>query len=219
MAVPFAAACRCVGPSSTNAATCPNTELVHTEVTGPAAQLVFEWHDSDDTHAVWPQAFVARLTVALSEGSLHVMLDVHNTDTQPLHFTGALHTYLAVDDIALVDLQGLGGLQEWNAVADSTAVADDPLYFDGEFDRVYDVTHAPRCLRMQDGQGVLLIEQSDSWGQTVVWNPGEERCAALPDMPVDGFAHMLCVEAAQVYAPIEVPAGATWSGWQRLSVS
>lgn len=194
-------------------------QLVQTEGNASAAQLVFEWRDSDDSRAVWPQAFAARLTVALLEDSLQVTLDVHNTDCQPLTFTGALHTYLAVDDIALVDLQGLGGLQEWNAVADSVAVAEDPLYFDGEFDRVYDMTHAPRCLRLQDGQGVLLIEQSDTWGQTVVWNPGEERCAALSDMPADGFAHMLCVEAAQVYEPIEVPAGGVWSGWQRLTVS
>ena len=194
-------------------------QWAHTECNASAAQLVFEWRDSDDTRAVWPHAFVARVTVALSEAGLQVTLDVHNTDTQPLTFTGALHTYLGVDDIALVDLQGLGGLQEWNAVADSVAVAEDPIYFDGEFDRVYDVPHGPRRLRLQDGQGVLLIEQSDTWGQTVVWNPGEERCAALPDMPTDGFAHMLCVEAAQVYTPIEVPAGTTWSGWQRLMVS
>ena len=194
-------------------------QLVHTELDAVAAQLVFEWRDSDESRAAWPQAFTLRLSVALSEGSLHVALEVHNTDTQPLRFTGALHTYLGVDDIALVDLQGLGGVPEWNAVADSTAVADDPLYFDGEFDRVYDVGPRNRRLRLQDGQGVLHIEQSDTWGQTVVWNPGEDRCAALPDMPADGFAHMLCVEAAQVYTPIEVPAGAKWVGWQRLQVS
>jgi glucose-6-phosphate 1-epimerase len=45
-------------------------------------------------------------------------LSVHNTDTQPLSFTGALHTYLAVDDIDLTDVTGLQGQAEWDAVAD-----------------------------------------------------------------------------------------------------
>ena len=152
---------------------------------------------------------------------MQTTLQVHNTDTQTLSFTGALHTYLAVDDIDLADLQGLGGLQEWDAVADVHGVADDVLYFDGEFDRVYarEVSAPAHALRLQDGQGVLHIEQSASWANTVVWNPGENKCAGLADMTRDGFAHMLCVEAAQVYTPVHVPAGGQWSGWQRLTVS
>jgi glucose-6-phosphate 1-epimerase len=53
----------------------------------------------------------------------------------------------------------------------------------------------------------------------VVWNPGEAKCAALADMPAHGFARMLCVEAAQVFEPISIPAGGQWVGWQRLTVS
>jgi glucose-6-phosphate 1-epimerase len=41
----------------------------------------------------------------------------------------------------------------------------------------------------------------------------------MADLPADGFAHMLCVEAAQVFEPVEVPAGGQWQGWQRLSIS
>jgi glucose-6-phosphate 1-epimerase len=37
-------------------------------------------------------------------------------------------------------------------------------------------------------------------------------------MPTDGFQRMLCVEAAQVWRPVEVAAGETWQGWQRLTV-
>jgi glucose-6-phosphate 1-epimerase len=53
----------------------------------------------------------------------------------------------------------------------------------------------------------------------VVWNPGEGKCAALADMPAHGFARMVCVEAAQVFEPISIPAGGQWVGWQRLTVS
>ena len=40
----------------------------------------------------------------------------------------------------------------------------------------------------------------------------------LADMPDGGWRHMLCVEAAQVYSPITLPAGGRWAGWQRLHV-
>ena len=64
---------------------------------------------SDDaaTRDLWPQAFEATLTVLLRPGSLQMTLAVHNTGAQPLRFTGALHTYLAVDDIAAVRLGGV----------------------------------------------------------------------------------------------------------------
>ena len=170
-----------------------------------------------NTLAMWSQHFEAQLRVALTPAQLTLTLTVHNTEAQQdLLFTGALHTYLAVDDIDLTDLQGLGLRPEWDAVADVHGVADSALYFDGEFDRVYEA--APQALTLQDGSGRLQIEQSSSWGQSVVWNPGATKCATLSDMSPDGYQRMLCVEAAQVYEPIRVDPSQTWQGWQRLSL-
>ena len=55
-------------------------------------------------------------------------------------------------------------------------------------------------------------------GQTVVWNPGAQRCASLSDMPAGGFEHMLCVEAAQIEPGVQLAPGTNWHGWQRLAV-
>ena len=184
---------------------------------GDQAHIDFTLRADEHTRAIWPQEFVAQLQVHLQPGQLLLSLSVHNTDKQALLFTGALHTYLAVDDIDLTDVTGVQGQAEWDAVTDVHGVADEALYFDGEFDRVYDA--APGPVRMQDGRGVVFVEQSPSWGQSVVWNPGPEKCATLADMPSDGFARMVCVEAAQVFEPILVPAGQQWLGWQRLTVS
>ena len=186
------------------------------------AHIDFTLSTNADTLAIWPQAFVAQLRVALSPGELTITLTVNNTEAgskadSDLHFTGALHTYLAVDDIDLTELRGLVGRPEWDAVADVHGLADEALYFDGEFDRVYDASAKP--LHVQDGTSTLQIEQSPSWANSVVWNPGESKCAALADMPAQGFARMLCVEAAQVFEPISIPAGGQWVGWQRLTVS
>ena len=53
----------------------------------------------------------------------------------------------------------------------------------------------------------------------VVWNPGPVRAAALADLPDADWLQMLCVEAAQVFDPVSIPAGGQWVGWQRLTVS
>ena len=186
------------------------------------AHMDFTLSTNPDTLAIWPQAFVAQLRVALTPGQLTLTLTVNNTETankadNDLHFTGALHTYFAVDDIDLTELRGLAGRSEWDAVVDVHGVADEVLYFDGEFDRVYDAATNP--LHLQDGTSTLQIEQSPSWANSVVWNPGEGKCATLADMPAHGFARMLCVEAAQVFEPISISAGGQWVGWQRLTVS
>jgi glucose-6-phosphate 1-epimerase len=186
------------------------------------AHMDFTLSTNPDTLAIWQQAFVAQLRVALMPGQLTLTLTVNNTETankadNDLHFTGALHTYFALDDIDLTELRGLAGRSEWDAVVDVHGVADEVLYFDGEFDRVYDAPTNP--LHLQDGTSTLQIEQSPSWANSVVWNPGEGKCATLADMPAHGFARMLCVEAAQVFEPISIPAGGQWVGWQRLTVS
>jgi glucose-6-phosphate 1-epimerase len=191
-------------------------------VSGDAAHIDFTLSTNPDTLAIWQQAFVAQLRVALAPGQLTLTLTVNNTEAQnDLHFTGALHTYLEVDDIDLTELRGLGGSPEWDAVAAVHGLADEALYFEGEFDRVYtrDESVSAKPLHLQDGTSTLQIEQSPSWANSVVWNPGESKCAALADMPAHGFARMVCVEAAQVFDPISIPAGGQWVGWQRLQVA
>jgi glucose-6-phosphate 1-epimerase len=178
------------------------------------AHLALSLNASAATRQWWDQAFEARLLIELTPGALQVELAVRNTDTKPLTFTGALHTYLAVTDVAQARLLGLGGHAEWDAVSDQHGTAAPELRFAGEFDRVYSA--APQGYALQDGPHALAIEQDMDWAHTVVWNPGADKCTALADMPANGWQHMLCVEAAQVYEPIAVPSGDFWQGAQRL---
>lgn len=183
---------------------------------GDKAHLVLGLKDSAATRQWWPQAFEAMLLIELSPGALQVELAVRNTDSQPLCFTGALHTYLAVSDVGQARLLGLGGQSEWDAIKDRHATAAPELRFTAEFDRVYSA--GPHGYELQDGPHTLSIEQDTDWAQTVVWNPGAAKCATLSDMPADGWQHMLCVEAAQVDEPVCIAPGDFWQGAQRLAV-
>lgn len=186
------------------------------------AVLSLRLADTPTTREWWPYPFAAVLKLALAPGALQVTLEVTNRATPDdtaavLSFTGALHTYLAVDDVRHATLSGLEGQPEWNAVTDVHGHAPEQLTFNGEFDRVFTGASNPLCLH--DGAHCLHISQSATFADTVVWNPGADLCARLADMPENGHQHMLCVEAAAVNAAVTVPAGATWCGWQRLEVA
>ena len=190
----------------------PHPPHVHAQ----QAHLALTLSDSAATRQWWAQAFDARVLVTLSPGALEVALVVRNTDTRELRFTGALHTYLAVSDVTQARLTGLAGHAEWDAVRDQHGSAAAELRFAGEFDRVYSAPS--QALHLHDGAQALAIEQDSGWAQSVVWNPGADKGAALPDMPPEGWRQMLCVEAAQVYEPICIAAGDFWQGAQRLRV-
>lgn len=184
---------------------------------GQGARLVLRLRDSAASRAWWPEAFALALVLDLQPGSVQTTLQVHNPGATAWAFTGALHSYLAVDDVAHASLAGLQGQSEWDAVADVHGTAAVELGFGSEFDRVYAAT--PAALALRCGGQQLQITQSASWAQTVVWNPGPVLGATLADLLPGGWRQMLCVEAAQVLAPIALEAGQTWTGWQRLARS
>lgn len=87
------------------------------------------------------------------------------------------------------------------------------LQISGEVDRIYfDVA---RELTLNDG-GFRKRISAAGFHDVVVWNPGPEKCAALPDMLINGYREMLCVEAAAIGRPIDLPAGEQWVGRQSI---
>ena len=186
------------------------------------AQATLVLHSSADMLALWPHAFAASLTVRLQPGVLRVQFDVKNTDAAPWPFALALHTYLQIDGIDGCTLLGLEQHEFWDAVAHLaqpdvvSTQADCALAFSGETDQVYGDVTTP--LVVQHAGGTVQLTQSESLPDVVVWNPGANQCAALNDMPADGYQHMLCVEAASINTPVMLAPGQTWRGWQQLSV-
>jgi glucose-6-phosphate 1-epimerase len=164
--------------------------------------------------ALWPHAFELVLTVTLAPHSLVMALNVHNIGPQSMPFTMALHSYLAVQNLQQLRLQGLAGLRYWDALTDTHPTMAADWRYSGAFDAVFPSPPSP--LVLHDASGALEITQSPNLTNTVVWNPGPALSAQLADMPDDGYQHMLCVEAAQIDTPVALAAGAQWLGWQQL---
>lgn len=177
--------------------------------------------DSAATRAVWPHPFAAELTVEIGGRALRLGLEVRNTGTAPFRFTAALHTYLRVADVRQAAVTGLGG----TPYRDSRAAPGEPpcrdgegeLTVRGEVDRLY--LGAPAELRVRDGAGGRTFTvRAEGFRDAVVWNPGAEGAASLPDMEAGEYLEMLCVEAAQVGEPVELEPGGRWAGRQAFAV-
>jgi glucose-6-phosphate 1-epimerase len=179
------------------------------------AQVTLALDDSAETRAMWPHRFTLELTVAISGARLDIELYVHNAGDTSWPFAAALHTYLNVSDLTLVRLQGLEGKHYVDNATGGEAIEDHPeKRFHGEIDRIY--TQVPDLL-LRDGPRRISIESHDL-PDAVIWNPGPEKCAALKDMPAEGWQHMLCVESATIMAPVTLGPDESWSGRQTLTL-
>jgi glucose-6-phosphate 1-epimerase len=176
-----------------------------------------ELTDSDATRALWPHRFRAVLAVELDDTDLNVSLEIRNTGDEPFDFTAALHSYFRVDDVSQAAITGLDGrpyLDKPSGMQELTQ-HEPQLRFAGEVDRVY--RGATGTVTLHDGRGGRALEvASDGFADIVVWNPGQQLAAQLPDLAPGEYLHMVCIEAAQAIDQIELEPGAAWRGSQRM---
>lgn len=179
------------------------------------ALITLEIADDDATRALWPHAFHAELTLMIEADRIDIELCVTNTGGAPFSFTGALHSYLRLVQVEDAALEGLHGYEYRDAANDNRIVRDSgtEVVVDGPLDRVYHDVKRPQLLKA--GNHSLGI-QNQGFPDVVVWNPWVEGCAAMTDMPADGWRQMLCVEAAIARQPVSLPAGEDWYGRQTL---
>ena len=188
-----------------------NWELVRVE--DNCAELCLR--DNEATRAIWPVNFLANLVVTIGGAVLKMEFAVTNTGNQPLNFTGALHTYLRVTNIDRVILEGLADMTYQDNVLGRQKFVqmERDLRIQGEMERLYFDVKQP--LILSEPPHALSIKMK-GFKDVMVWNPGAERSAALPDMLPDDYRHMLCVEAAQVSKAVELAPGETWHAAQIL---
>lgn len=165
----------------------------------------------------WSQPFECRLRVDLQAQALEVHLQVNNPGSAPFSFSSALHNYWQLDDLSSSPIGGLQGcpFSDQTSNTTSSAIQDSAdLIIASKLDRIYGGASHPVTLRQPHSQ--LKITQH-GFSDVVVWNPGAEDAAGLPDLANEEYHHFVCIEPAQV-APHALAGGASWHGWQRIEV-
>lgn len=185
-----------------------------------AATAVLGLSDDAATRAIWPYAFALELRVRVLGQQLEMGLHCTNTGPVPWSFAAALHTYLQVPDSAQVRIAGLAGRSYHDALDHQEKTQHEEwLTIPAEVDRVYPGVDAAVDLhRHTDGAATVVRVEHSGFADTVVWNPGAQRCALLPDMPADGYRAMVCIESGRILEPVLLASAQTWLGVQRLQL-
>ena len=141
--------------------------------------ITLELTDQDATHPAWPTPYRLTLTVTLGD-CLTLDLQTRNLVDSAVIYGEALHAYLRVADSRQITLYGLG---------------EKPLVFtdDAAHDIVYPKTDPILALWDPVMERILALAADDA-SAVVVWHPALAH--ALPDMPLEGPRHFLCVEPA-----------------------
>ena len=144
----------------------------------------------------WNHPFEATYTVVVG-GELTLSLAVHNPGDEEYSYEEALHTYLHVQDVTAVTVEGLDGAQYLDKAPDGgpdLRTQSGPVTFTGETDRVY---HSSGTAVIVDPARARTITVSkESSADTVVWNPWTAKAAAMPDYDDAEWPTMVCVETA-----------------------
>ena len=144
------------------------------------------------------QAVMLRYTITIG-ATLTLALTMQNNGAAPVSVEAAFHTYFAVGDARATRLLGLADLPYLDRTLTPPATASSavPVGIDGtEIDRVYPM---PGVVTIDDARNdrIIQIGQTDA-AQTVVWNPGSAKAAAMGDYGDDEWTETVCVEAANV---------------------
>lgn len=190
-------------------------ELSEARVGNDFATATFKLDDDDLSRQIWPHAFTAELTAMVSSQRLDVELGVRNPGDRPLRFTCALHSYLRVNEVEQVSLEGLRGLHYLDATRGIECnETGTEVIIEEEIDRIYFDASRPLLLREQRRS---LGIGAENFPDVVVWNPWEKLSSTLPDLPASGFRHMLCIESGAIGQPIELAPQEEWWGRQTLT--
>ncbi len=153
---------------------------------------------SDETRAYWPFDFRAELSIIVSR-TLSVSLNIFNTGSQPFEYSAALHSYFSVSEIKNVLVEGLQGVSYYNGFGNELTVQQEKfIKIEKEENRRYVNTNS-ECLIFDTIFRRVITAAKEGSNVTVVWNPWEETCAKMNDMPDDGYQDFICVEAVNAY--------------------
>jgi glucose-6-phosphate 1-epimerase len=172
---------------------------------------------NDATHAVWDHDFSIKLDVTLGGNQLDLAMEVTNPASRPFEFSGALHTYFRVAEVAEAAVEGLQGAAYMILPKSEERIVQEEaqVRFAGLVNRVYPGAPATQTI-VEPGRRVQVSRSG--FPDTVVWNIGEQLNPTMPDLPPDGYRRYICIEAAIVEKSIRLTQGQTWRGTQVIRV-
>ncbi|MCY7294035.1 D-hexose-6-phosphate mutarotase [Alteromonas sp. a30] len=124
---------------------------------------------------------------------LRMTLITKNTGNEAFEFTGALHTYFAVDDINRIEIIGVDGEYKDKNRDMAWFNAPETYRIQGPNDCIHFSQNARLLIDQSTGNAISV--NAAGHDSIVIWNPwkGAKDIANIPD---DGYLRFLCIESA-----------------------
>ena len=156
---------------------------------------------SAETKTYWDHDFCAEMTLVIGK-ILNATLKVTNTSSFPFEYTCALHSYYNISSIEEITIEGLQNTGYYNQLDGGEYTQElSELKIQKAETRHYYNTEVPCIINDPFFRRRIRVAKSGS-KVTTVWNPGEETCAKIDDMPDDAFHAFLCIEAVNAFNDI-----------------
>ena len=189
-------------------------QLDDVTVTETQVELILSWQGKQQ-HNLWP--YPAKLTQKLTFSSEFTQqLTIENHSDSDVEFTGALHSYFAVNNPADVTVSKLDNVSfdcKINTLTQQTDVLPNCV---GPIDRIYSSNEIMEVI--DKGLGRIIRIEPLNTEQWVLWNPGQEIAQSMSDIHVGGENQFVCLEAASTNWQT-VNANSERTMGQRISIS
>mmetsp|Transcript_25851 Transcript_25851/g.60192 ORF Transcript_25851/g.60192 Transcript_25851/m.60192 type:complete len:580 (+) Transcript_25851:56-1795(+) len=176
----------------------------------------FRLRPDEDMLRRWSGEFDFVYTVSLRARSLCLQLEVTNTGSEALEFTGCLHTYFRCEECKNCAVQGLKGERVDVGVSSSFRGEQleerEEVTFDGKKEEQLLYGSAADSLIIKDGSRQRLRLLKSNMPDWVIWNIGDDKRSTLEDLGEGEQHQYVCVEPAFASQPVRVAPGATWCG-------
>ena len=161
----------------------------------------FGLKNNEYTEKIWPYKFELTYFVRMEDGKLETNLEIKNEDEKSFEFTVLFHNYLRVDDVRKAKIHGLENVEYRCGLTKKVFKERNSITVDKNVERVYPRSSSVQKLKCKGSE--VLIEKfglSDS----VIWNPWEQKTAAMSDMDDNEYLEMIGVESGQMDTPIKL---------------
>ena len=161
-------------------------------------RVVLQLCSSDETKLLWNHDFCAELTIIVGK-ILTVNLKISNTSEIPFEYTCALHTYYNVSSVEEITIEGLQNTKYFNQLEPGEFIQESPLLEIKKAETRHYLNTETNCIINDPLFGRRIKVAKSGSKVTTVWNPGEETCVKIDDLPDDGFHSFVCIEAVNAF--------------------
>jgi glucose-6-phosphate 1-epimerase len=160
---------------------------------GDAVTVAMSTASNAATKAWWPGEY--RLTHRVTFGAALTMdLVIENASTEPQRFEEALHAYYSIGDVTQIRVRGLDGIEYLDKTdGNQRKQQRGEAVIASETDRVYLETTGAVELVDPVLRRTITVEKVHS-GNTVLWNPWQEKARSLHDLADGEWKRMVCIE-------------------------